>query len=799
MNKNCKTSKKYKIAKAQTGLVDNIIDRRTEAEKLAWQTNPLVPPFGANTYTDKTITDNAGNTFYKTDPNQRTEASISPVLTDPKPEKSKFNFFDTTKTTLHPAVGLANYLALGATAIGAKVNDAKTDRDEAEQYRKALQPVAYKNMERYGLNGLPVFTKFGGKVGKYNFGGLTPEQILGTAKPKGQLMAMVNQFGGEAQNLIEAESGEVVQGLDGEVREIPDSAPTHEEGGIIIPDAHAVLENTSHLRGDNKSKVLKVDPTKFKLLTGLDTKKSMSHAKALVEADDVYEKQRTKIVKKIDLASKDKKSLDKYAETSIKLNMDTLQSLPTRDQLFENLLTHQEAVKEAAGIETGDTSKFGGKFKFGGKVPKAQFGEEFIAKQKQRSLNPYGGSKTGGKTPAGNSDAFPKDMKFEDFLKDLADRGFKYEGINDNKALQTALYNYKLQKGELDDIREMWKEGMHKQGMSAARAKGFVDEKGMFLPGVLESETHLKELGEMYPDGLLGARLLKLAGNKKTIPPRIWEDGEDLTPDPLEEVKNPDPSITNTFKFINQPKSKFHEPLRWFDVASPLGAYTSALERIPEKYNPAEFNQLRYKLEDPTAQLQQNQADFNSTVDAVGALPLGAGSLAANIAGATGSKYLANTQVLGGTENRNAATKNREIEYNTQVRDKNSVATQQAREIFDTKVLKSKAIQQEQKLTALDSLYKTFAENNALNRNGNLVMKFSKAFDQYGDYNGYQHVFGVSPQFGMPNTGSAYTVNQPKGKTESAGGVQGLTQGKTYYNRKTGKTLFFDGNNLVER
>jgi hypothetical protein len=253
----------------------------------------------------------------------------------------------------------------------------------------------------------------------------------------------------------------------------------------------------------------------------------------------------------------------------------------------------------------------------------------------------------------------------------------------------------------------------------------------------------------------------------------------------------------------NQPQSQFNESLRWYDVASPVNAYMSALERIPGKYNPVEFNQLRYKLQDPTAALQQNQADYNAGLQSIqSGNPSNSGAQMANVANLAASKYAANNQVLGQYENQNAQIKNNEITYNTQVRDKNSLSDQQARETFENKVLTSKALQQEQKLTALDALYKTIAENRALNRNGNLVMKFSRAFDQYGNYNGYQPVFGVNPALTLPNT-SAYTFNAGKaGATTAlpaAGGIQGLQAGKNYYNRKTGKTLYFNGTSLIER
>lgn len=584
------------------------------------------------------------------------------------------------------------------------------------------------------------------------------------------------QKGGESLANVEAEQGEAFQTNDGQIAQVADDAPTHDQGGVFLPNVHRVLENTSNIRKDKTSKILKLTPADVEHATGAKVKGNMSHAEALVKADEYFEKERNKITKKIELAAKDRQELDKYANLSTTLNVDHFQKLPTKEVLFEQLFNNQEMVKAMNNIPTG------GEAKNGGQITKAQIGA-------------YKGSKTGKKTPAGNSDAFPETATstFQDYLNDLNTKGFKYEGIGSNAELQQALYEYKLQHKEFDDLRNMWKEGMHQTGMAKAKQLGFIDDKGNFKPGVLDNEDNLRKLAELYPDNMLGPRTLRVNKGKK--PPRIWTDEEIPAEEtPLTPIQDLDTSITPP-NIVQQPRSRFNEPLRWYDVASPVNAYMAALEREPGNYNPMEFNQLRYKLLDPTAALQQNQADFNAGVQAINT---GSGAGMANVANLAAQKFAANNQVLGNYENQNAQIKNNEITYNTQVRDKNSAADQQARELFENKVLTSKAIQQEQKLTALDSLYKTIAENRALNRNGNLIMKFSRAFDQYGEYNGYQPIFTINPQLGIGT--DAYNTTTPKtGAAGAAGGIQQLAQGKNYYNRKTGKTLYFDGKKLVER
>jgi hypothetical protein len=863
-----------------------------------------------------------------------------PTVQGPKPKRP--GIFDPRRTELHPFIRGLNTVADIATGIGSKINNVRAAKQEQREYLDALAPEEYENMERYGLNELPIFMKTGGmnfksgaaykkwlayghasgefaktpghtdvsikgkvknvkhqtggtviddilrnpNYNKYNFktdatsgkignkenefsmnkqmyddvdyidnlnkiiaSGTIPKELdmnfrksvnpelytyvnifnqrSDLKTPEERVKAFYNimsnnptvekikeklksfnpvalfqnrpspsitfQYGGksipETKGLpsnvgdlanVEAERGEAYMDFSGDVYQVAADARTHEQGGEMLPQVHKVLENTSNLRKDRNSKYLKVDPKQFKAITGVNTTKSMSHAEALVKANETLDKQREHIVKKIELAGKDKDDIDKLAENSIKLNMDHFAAIPTKQEMFDRLFNHQEAVKMATNIPTGEAAKMGGYYSTGG-VPKYQSG----------GFTPYPGNKTGLKTPAGNYDAFPAGLTMDQYLKDLQARGFKYEGITDNKQLQQAIYEYTLQ-SDPERVKKMWQEGMHQKGMDAAKQLGFVDDKGRFKPGVLDNPENLRKLGELYPDGDLGIRTMQLAPPEKR--PRVWTD----TPPagPAAPQQKFDPSIKANIRRGQKIESNFFEPLRWYDTASPINAYLASLERIPEKFNPMEFNQLRYKLADPTAALQQNQSDFNAAVQATqNASGAGAGVQLANIANLATRKYAMNNQVVGNFENMNAQTKNQEILYNTQVRDKQSAADQQAREVFEDKVLTSKAKQQEQKLTALDSLYKTIAENRALNRNGNLIMKMSRAFDQYGNYNGYQTQFGVNPMLGMgaPNTGTA------TGKFQPAGGIQGLTPGKSYYNRRTGKTLYFDGINLQER
>src|ERR1700749_4138386 len=544
------------------------------------------------------------------------------------------------------------------------------------------------------------------------------------------------QRGGKSLANVEAEQGEAFQTNDGEIGQVANDANTHEQGGVFLPNVHRVLENTSNIRKDKTSKMLKMSAQDVEDATGAKVRGSMSHAEAFNKANEYYEDERNKITKKIKGATKDRQELDKYGMLSTELNMKQFQALPTQEQIFEQLFNRQEAVKAQYGIPTGGQAKNGGgldrdedygsaskpypsvssgNFAGGGRsypIPtKADaidalrlaglHGRDDVKAKvyakypelKKAQLGGYTGNKSGQKTPAGHSDAFPAtaDYQFQDYLNDLSGKGFKYEGITNPAEFQQALYDYQL-KNNPDAIKKMWGEGMHNKGMAQAKQLGLVDDKGNFKKGVLDDPKNLEKLRDIYSDGILGVRTMNLTKNPK--PPRIWSDDEIPAEEVPQLTQDLDTSIT-TPNIIQQKGRGFYEPLRWYDTASATNAYISALEREPGKYNPMEFNQLRYKLLDPTAALQQNQADFNAglqaTQDAGANNPGGA---MANISNLAAQKYAANNQVLGQYENQNAGIKNNEITYNTQVRDKNSLADQQAREVFEGKVLTSKAIQQ---------------------------------------------------------------------------------------------------------
>lgn len=443
--------------------------------------------------------------------------------------------------------------------------------------------------------------------------------------------------GQEHQANIEAENGEVYQNTDGGFTKISDNAPSHEEGGVPINDAERVLEDTSMDRKDKHSKALKISPGEMKEIFGFKPKRGVSHAKAFELAKTHFDKQRGKF----NTAQKDlndQNIMDKFSIASSKQNFVNREFVPDEQDVFDTLFAHQEAIKEVNDIPTG-----GKENKYGGYLPKAQYG-------KSRK---------------------PAERIFEDrYLK----------------------------------------------------------------PSPVTATTI------PYDSSIDTSKVIPNDGNIRIV--------EGLNPEPGSSDRQPvKPGVGVNPRFINQPKNQFSEPTRWYDLAPGIMELVDSMGRDPELYNPIQMHQLKYKLLNPTAAVQANQADFNSAAQALGNQNVGSGVASANMANLLAQKYKANNQIMADYENRNAAITNQEIGYNTSVRDRQSLADAQSREKYYADVLKGRDNQRMQKLQAVQDLSRVAQLKARQNRSGNLILKMTPAFDQYGEYNGYQYVPVLPPEY----------------------------------------------------
>lgn len=578
----------------------------------------------------------------------------------------------------------------------------------------------------------------------------------------------VKQTGGDVPNVyglpdefdqfadVEAEAGEVIQKQNGGIVKVADNAKTHEQGGEMIPGVKRVLEDTADKRKDPASKMLKVQPETIQQVFGFKPSGPVTHAKAFELV--------TKELKKTNKLYQDAKEnanmrvqLDKTGINTLRLNEMFQGQLPTEQEVFDMLFHHQEGVKAAAGINDD-----GSMMKMGGKVKKAQAG-----------IGTYSGGKTkeGRTTPTGNNNAFNFPGGLEAFKKawspfvDLS----KFKTVQE---AQAATYDY-LVKNQPEVAASIWQsQGLTAKGRKliasdpkfAAIANQVFDKTGKLKEGVNLTPEQLSALTPAYADNMLGIRAVTPSVASKTT---TEETPVEEQPPVKKQVTPLNPNVTLNPNFVKQPNNEFYEPTYWSDIAAPFAGLVDSFRRWPELYNPMEFNQLRYKMLDPTAALTANQADFNAAVATTNEFG-NSGAANANKATLLGQKYRANNQVMSQYDNQNAQIKNNEIAYNTQVRDKQSVADAQSREKFYTNVLLGREAQRQQFLTSLGQLARVDQMKRRQNTSGNLLLKLSPAFNQFGEYNGYQYVPYLDPSMVNYNESSQPgKITSKKSKTQS--------------------------------
>lgn len=689
---------------------------------------------------------------------------------------------------------LLNVGALGVTGIANKISDVGVDRKYRKDMIEALQPEAYANFDEAGLNNLPVYAKYGADLQMpYGGGPLTAEgakEILRDGKVNGKkLTAKQKRYfgyiagggkpkkatGGQAAPNAELEKGELYMTQNDTLNKIPESGDTHEEGGEVVPNVERVLEDTSDKRGDEASKALLLSPERAEALTGVPVSRSVSHSKALEKADEFYTGRVKKIEGKIrkNVDSVQQNPLNKYAHNSMDLNLKTLEHIPTSGELFDILFGHQEVVKDMHGIDQGSQKKYG----WGGINP--------------YPIDPYRNSKTvaGRTTPTSKSSLYNKNKEFLDQWEAI------FPGISkwDNKKAQEAIYDYMLQSDEgKGKLSEMWRTyGLTNEGKKYSDLTKMT-KNGVFDPTKELNDDQLAALKKAYVDGMFGARQVEPTAAPsrpgiEPIAPRITGKVADpaMPTDPRPETLMERPADPRGIR--TQPKSRFNEPLRWYDVAGPLNNLLNS-GRIPINYDSPQFNQIQLARQNPLPALQNAQTDFNTIV---GQLDPTTGGGAANLANVFAKKYAIDNQVLGQYEGINNQIKNQEIQYNAAVRDKQSLADVGSRGEFERKYLLGVEAQRQQQAQSMDELYTRVAQNTRLNREGNLMMQMFPAFDQYAEYNGYNPMFrnplaiaSNNPFLPMPSAKTSTT------RTTKTTGNKSTTTESTTTKKKNGGYTF---------
>lgn len=556
--------------------------------------------------------------------------------------------------------------------------------------------------------------------------------------PKAQAGGNMKVVKGLPKNLhhmanIEAEAGEVYQDDNGDINKISDQEKSHEQGGVMIPNAERVLEDTSTDRKDKFSKHLKMSPTEVETIFGFKPKSPVSHAKAFELANAEFGKQTDKFnkaQKNID----ETKTMDKLSNNSAKQNFVNREFVPTKDDIFNTLFEHQEAIKSVHGIPNDGQAKYGG-YKY---------------KMQTGGITSYPGGNTpeGSTTPMGNNNKFAYKGGLDAYKKAWGPL-VNLDQYNTVEQAQGATYDW-LVKNQPDVAASIWKEqGLTAKGRKmldpnsktydagfAKTAKRLFDTTGKLKEDADLSAENLKAISPAYTDNNLGIRAVTPSQFTQTDKP--VQAVQPTPPGPNTPPKQPNVNINP--QMVKQPNNKFYEPTHWYDIAPGMAELVDSMSRDPELFNPVQLHQLKYKLLNPTAALNANAADYNAAAQSLGNENIGSGASAANLSNLTAQKYRANNQVLGQYENQNAGIQNQEISYNTEVRDRQSLEDAQSREKFYTNVLKSRDNQRLQKLQAIQDVSRVQQLKARQNASGNLVEKLSPAFDQHGEYNGYQYV-----------------------------------------------------------
>lgn len=521
---------------------------------------------------------------------------------------------------------------------------------------------------------------------------------------------------------VEAEGGEMYQQPDGQVMKIADDAPSHEQGGVPLQNVDKVLEDTSTSRTDDASKSLRITPTNFKAMFGFNTNRTVSHSEALDLVDKYYQKKATKYGGKINasLETLNKYPDNVYANNSLQLNTQAVSSLPTRDHAFNYLFQHQENVKQMMGADNSAQAAIGW-----------EIGDD---------NNPYSGGVNSKQTK------YNLPISIEQ-LNRKWQQAAGIDGTNmSNKDFQSKIYDWALQ-NDPQQIRSIWAQWKNtNQGKRLGVGKNY-DFNNL-------SDQQLANLKSAYVDGSLGARTLIPKQNYDTTPIDRTQPGYPTPPDNLSgtpdiNVNGTPPAADNASPNygVNPARpSRFNEPLHWYDLAGPLMTLASA-SRIPAKYNPAKFNEVRLKLQNPEPALAAGQQQYNQ---ATSLLPTDSQTVLPQIFAA---KYAQDNQVLGQYQNINSGIKNQEVMYNANVRDRQSQSDQQSRGVFEQQMLGSLEAERQQKLSAFDDLFTRIALNRKLNREGNLIQQLAPNYNQYGQFNGNQRYLATGVNDGIGGQG----------------------------------------------
>lgn len=549
---------------------------------------------------------------------------------------------------------------------------------------------------------------------------------------------------GSDQGKIELEKGEVFQDIDGTIKKVSESEPTHEEGGSLQPTAFRVLEDTADKRKDKISKTLKITPSEAEKLVGFKPKSSVTHSKLFELSVDYWGKKLKKSQKEIDENLKYvEKTNDVYAQNSLDENLKLLEDIPTEQDLFNIIYNAQEDTKRINNIKSNNKKQTGGENDYWTphrvftprkdpydpkNLPEGYGDPNYIANlmSQLNSLTGYNYPTTAEGLVQMRRDQFNNNSAF---VQHAGDINYWNRNATDNKS-------YADKRGKYDAI------GVMKDPLSFKTKEdydNFITEKGAQL--LNPDNPNALWWRDPTTGRYIGANVNILNNTQ-----RIEKLNLDGTPDfsklekatPLsytetnteENKSDPSADVKNTITGGGVQASKFNEPLRWFDVAG-AGLRLLGSERLPVDLEQMSRQPLDVRELNPLPALLQNQGDYNAMLDQLPTSGVGF----ANQANLAANKYKVNNEIIGQYENTNKQRRDVIDQYNDQNQFVLDQANLQLRDQFNTRILQGREVQRQQRLAALDGIFTKLAQNRKLNREGDLMLQLTPYFDQFGKFN----------------------------------------------------------------
>jgi hypothetical protein len=603
--------------------------------------------------------------------------------------------------------------------------------------------------------------------------------IAGGGHPRKQNAGLPEVYGAPDNNPeVWAETGEAARMQDGSIVRIAangtynyDHGESAKMPGTPINGAESFLEATSTKKGRTAmaDRLLKVDRDTAEQLTGYRPKRPLSHATLLDQSTEHYGKLKKKMLKRLDLQLG--RGLESEASrNSVMMNMDFIGNIPTTNQLYDSLFTHQEGVKQAHAIPDEPTSEqksqYDVKYKYGGSrmaqnalnyvnnivnQGNTVVGRSGKAKSVNRPARVRSVTRASGRNSGSlfgpeythllqdHPEMFQLSPEAQQALPQLYDipqskrsSGFYGEkdwNMDDFKKRHSWYFNSRpdwnpSNPNDVKDFQTQYNRHARiytgKDYFAGTREKGIDMKFGEYTynaPGLNEPQIALTPRTPLTP-GAPPTELNRTPGLQIGLPPN-----DENTPSDT-------PTITDETTTANSKQPPPNFPLRYEDIASSRAAYLNAMNRDPETMLNTYLPRVQYKTADPTRALREIDLSANAAMMNAPGGTQGMGFKSQLLANVSKQK----ADVASQYENANTAILNHQEDVNIGNQGQEAQLRTQNVQNFINNYMQSRATASEQKLQATDSYYKTVAKNKMFNRMVRMMDQRDYTITPEGDF-----------------------------------------------------------------